>query len=163
MRAAVIVFPGTWSDNDCVWALEQCGIEARKLWHRDVTSFDRDELVVLPGGFSYGDYLRTGAIARFSPAMDAVYAHAEAGGLVIGICNGFQILCESQLLPGVLMRNESLQFRCQDSYLLPVNQTSPFTAHLDASRTYMVPVSHGEGRYVADPETVAMLEDTNRI
>ena len=163
MRAAVIVFPGTWSDNDCVWALEQCGIEARKLWHRDVTSFDRDELVVLPGGFSYSDYLRIGAIARFSPAMDAVYAHAEAGGLVIGICNGFQILCESQLLPGVLMRNESLQFRCQDSYLLPVNQTSPFTAHLDASRTYMVPVSHGEGRYVADPETVAMLEDTNRI
>lgn len=163
MRAAVVVFPGTWSDNDCVWALGTCGIEARKVWHRDVTSFEPDELVVLPGGFSYGDYLRTGAIARFSPAMDAVVAHAEAGGLVIGICNGFQILCESQLLPGVLMRNESLQFRCQDAYLLSANQTSPFTAHLDASRAYMVPVSHGEGRYVADAETVAMLEDTDRV
>jgi phosphoribosylformylglycinamidine synthase subunit PurQ / glutaminase len=157
MRAAVVVFPGTWSDNDCVWALQQVGIESRKIWHRDVVTFDRDELVVLPGGFSYGDYLRTGAIARFSPVMGA------AGGLVIGICNGFQILCESQLLPGVLMRNESLQFRCQDAYLAPVNQTSPFTAHLDAARAYMVPVSHGEGRYVADPETVALLEDTDRI
>lgn len=163
MRASVVVFPGTWSDNDCVWALGMCGIEARKVWHRDVTAFDRDELVVLPGGFSYGDYLRTGAIARFSPAMDAVYAHAEAGGLVIGICNGFQILCESHLLPGVLMRNESLEFRCQEAYLVPVNRTSPFTAHLEESRAYMVPVSHGEGRYVADPETVALLEDTNRI
>jgi len=163
MRAAVVVFPGTWSDGDCVWALERCGIEARKFWHRDVTSFDRDELVVLPGGFSYGDYLRCGAIARFSPAMDAVKAHADAGGLVIGICNGFQILCEAGLLPGVLMRNESLQFRCQDAYLVPVNRTSPFLSGLDASRGYLMPVSHGEGRYVADEATLAMLEDTGRV
>ena len=163
MRATVVVFPGTWSDNDCVWALGQCGIEARKAWHRDEVTFAPDELVVLPGGFSYGDYLRTGAIARFSPVMEQVARHAEAGGLVIGICNGFQILCESGLLPGVLMLNDSLQFRCQDAYLLPVNQTSPFTAHLDPSRTYLVPVSHGEGRYVADESTLAMLEDTDRV
>ncbi|MDA0815082.1 MAG: phosphoribosylformylglycinamidine synthase subunit PurQ [Chloroflexi bacterium] len=163
MRAAVVVFPGTWSDNDCVWALQTCGIEARKVWHRDVTAFDAEELVVLPGGFSYGDYLRCGAIAQFSPAMEAVVRHAEAGGLVIGICNGFQILCESHLLPGVLMRNDSLQFRCQDAYLVPENRTSPFTASLDPSRGYMIPVSHGEGRYVADEETVTMLESTGRI
>src|SRR5690606_33043072 len=123
MRATVVVFPGTWSDEDCVWALAQCGIASRKVWHREVTGFEPDELVVLPGGFSYGDYLRCGAIARFSPAMEAVKRHAEAGGLVIGICNGFQILCEAGLLPGVLMRNGSLQFRCQEAYLLPVNQT----------------------------------------
>ena len=95
--------------------------------------------------------------------MDAVKRHAEAGGLVIGICNGFQILCEAGLLPGVLMRNESLQFRCQDAYLVPVNRTSPFTSGLDASRGYMMPVSHGEGRYVADEATLAMLEDTGRV
>ncbi len=163
MRATVVVFPGTWSDNDCVWALGQCGIEARKVWHTDEVTFDRDELVVLPGGFSYGDYLRTGAIARFSPVMEAVARHAEAGGLVIGICNGFQILCESGLLPGVLMRNESLQFRCQDAYLVPVSQASPFTAHLEVGRGYLMPVSHGEGRYVADESTIAMLDDTDRV
>ncbi|MEX1022467.1 MAG: phosphoribosylformylglycinamidine synthase subunit PurQ, partial [Dehalococcoidia bacterium] len=163
MRAAVVVFPGTWSDDDCVWALGQCGIEARKVWHRDVTSFEADELVVLPGGFSYGDYLRVGAIATFSPAMAAVQRHAEGGGLVIGICNGFQILCEAGLLPGVLMRNESLQFRCQDAYLLPVNRTSPFTAHVDATRGHLMPVSHGDGRYFADEATLAMLEDADRI
>jgi len=163
MRAAVVVFPGTWSDGDCVWALAQCGIESRKVWHTDETAFEADELVVLPGGFSYGDYLRTGAIARFSPVMEAVARHAEAGGLVIGICNGFQILCEAGLLPGVLMRNDSLQFRCQDVYLVPVNQTSPFLAHIDPSRGYLMPVSHGEGRYVADEATLAMLEDTDRV
>jgi phosphoribosylformylglycinamidine synthase subunit PurQ / glutaminase len=163
MRAAVVVFPGTWSDADCVWALAQCGIESRKVWHTDETVFEADELVVLPGGFSYGDYLRTGAIARFSPVMEAVARHAEAGGLVIGICNGFQILCEAGLLPGVLMRNDSLQFRCQDAYLVPVNQTSPFLAHIDPSRGYLMPVSHGEGRYVADESTLAMLEDTDRV
>ncbi|MDP2327463.1 MAG: phosphoribosylformylglycinamidine synthase subunit PurQ [Dehalococcoidia bacterium] len=162
MRAAVLVFPGTWSDGDCVWALQQVGIESRRVWHRE-TEIAPDELVVLPGGFSYGDYLRCGAIARFSPIMAAVRRHAEAGGLVIGICNGFQILCEAGLLPGVLMRNESLQFRCQDSYIVPVNRTSPFTSGLDAGRGYMTPVSHGEGRYTADEATVRMLEDSDRI
>lgn len=162
MRAAVLVFPGTWSDNDCVWALSTVGIESRKVWHRE-TEIAPDELVVLPGGFSYGDYLRCGAIARFSPIMEAVRRHADAGGLVIGICNGFQILCEAGLLPGVLMRNESLQFRCQDVYCVPVNRTSPFLRDLDPARGYRFPVSHGEGRYVADPETLAMLESTGRV
>jgi phosphoribosylformylglycinamidine synthase I len=162
MRAAVVVFPGTWSDEDCVWALGQVGIESRKVWHRE-TQIAPDELVVLPGGFSYGDYLRCGAIARFSPIMAAVGRHAEAGGLVIGICNGFQILCEAGLLPGVLMRNESLQFRCQDAYLVPANRTSPFTRGLDPSRGYLMPVSHGEGRYIADEATLRMLDDTDRV
>jgi phosphoribosylformylglycinamidine synthase subunit PurQ / glutaminase len=161
MRAAVIVFPGTWSDNDCVWALQQVGIESRKVWHRE-SDIEPDELVVLPGGFSYGDYLRCGAIARFSPIMQSVRAHAEAGGLVIGICNGFQILCEAGLLPGVLMRNDSLQFRCQDTYLIGVNTTSPFTCEA-GGRPLNVPISHGEGRYVADEETLRLLEDTDRI
>jgi phosphoribosylformylglycinamidine synthase subunit PurQ / glutaminase len=162
MRAAVIVFPGTWSDNDCVWALSQVGIDARKVWHRE-THIEPDELVVLPGGFSYGDYLRCGAVARFSPIMQSVRAHAEAGGLVIGICNGFQILCEAGMLPGVLTRNESLQFRCQDTHLVAVNNTSPFTRDIESGRALRVPVSHGEGRYVADPGTLAMLEESGRV
>ena len=162
MRAAVIVFPGTWSDNDCVWSLRQVGIESRKVWHRE-TYIEPDELVVLPGGFSYGDYLRCGAVARFSPIMQSVQRHADAGGLVIGICNGFQVLCESGMLPGVLTRNESLQFRCQDTHLVAVNRTSPFTQGLDTRRALRIPVSHGEGRFVADEQTLAMLEDTGRV
>lgn len=162
MRAAVVVFPGTWSDGDCTWALAQVGVESRRVWHRE-THLDPDELVVLPGGFSYGDYLRTGAIARFSPIMRAVQEHADRGGPVIGICNGFQILCEAGLLPGVLMRNESLQFRCQDAYCVPVNRSSPFTRGLDPTRGYLMPVSHGEGRYYADEATLALLEDRDRV
>ena len=162
MRAAIVVFPGTWSDGDCEWALAQVGVESRRVWHRE-TELDRDELVVLPGGFSYGDYLRCGSIARFSPIMQAVQEHAAAGGLVIGICNGFQILCEAGLLPGVLMRNESLQFRCQDSLLLPENRTSPFTRELDPTRALRVPVSHGEGNYYADDATLDELEASGRV
>ena len=162
MRAAIVVFPGTWSDGDCEWALAQVGVESRRVWHRE-TELDRDELVVLPGGFSYGDYLRCGSIARFSPIMQAVQAHATAGGLVIGICNGFQVLCEAGLLPGVLMRNDSLQFRCQDSLLLPENRTSPFTRELDPTRPLRVPVSHGEGNYYADEATLDELEASGRV
>ena len=162
MRAAIVVFPGTWSDGDCEWALAQVGVESRRVWHRE-TELDRDELVVLPGGFSYGDYLRCGSIARFSPIMQAVQEHAAAGGLVIGICNGFQILCEAGLLPGVLMRNDSLQFRCQDSLLLPENRTSPFTRELDPTRALRVPVSHGEGNYYADDATLDELEASGRV
>ncbi|MPZ98397.1 MAG: phosphoribosylformylglycinamidine synthase subunit PurQ [Dehalococcoidia bacterium] len=162
MRAAVVVFPGTWSDGDCTWALERLGIETRRVWHRE-TEIHRDELVVLPGGFSYGDYLRCGAIARFSPVMGAVTEHAEGGGLVIGICNGFQILCEAGLLPGVLMRNDSLQFRCQENYLVVGDRTSPFTQGIEAGRALNVPISHGEGRYFADTATLDRLEDTDRV
>jgi len=162
MRAAIVVFPGTWSDGDCEWALAQVGVESRRVWHRE-TELNRDELVVLPGGFSYGDYLRCGSIARFSPIMQAVQRHAAAGGLVIGICNGFQILCEAGMLPGVLMRNDSLQFRCQDSLLLPENRTSPFTGELDPTRVLRVPVSHGEGNYYADEATLDELEASGRV
>ena len=162
MRAAVVVFPGTWSDADCVYALERAGIEARRVWHRE-TRIDPDELVVLPGGFSYGDYLRCGAIARFSPVMNAVQAHAAAGGLVIGICNGFQILCEAGLLPGVLMRNASLQLRCQEVHLTVESHASPFTQAIEAGRALSIPISHGEGNYFADAPTLDRLEDTGRI
>jgi len=162
MRAAIVVFPGTWSDGDCEWALAQVGVESRRVWHTE-TELHRDELVVLPGGFSYGDYLRCGSIARFSPIMGAVQAHAADGGLVIGICNGFQVLCEAGMLPGVLMRNDSLQFRCQDSLLLPENRTSPFTRDLDPTRPLRVPVSHGEGNYYADEATLDELEASGRI
>ncbi|MEE8422900.1 MAG: phosphoribosylformylglycinamidine synthase subunit PurQ [Dehalococcoidia bacterium] len=162
MRAAVIVFPGTWSDGDCIYALGRLGVETRRVWHRE-TEIAPDELVVLPGGFSYGDYLRCGSIARFSPVMAAVSDHARAGGLVIGICNGFQVLCEAGLLPGVLMRNDSLQFRCQDIDLLPAQHSSPFTAGIDAGRVLRMPVSHGEGNYYADDATLDMLEDAGRV
>ncbi len=157
MRAAIVFFPGTYSDGDCEWALAQLGVESRRVWHRE-TWLAPDELVVLPGGFAYGDYLRCGAIARFSPIMEAVTRHADAGGLVIGICNGFQVLCEAGLLPGVLMRNESIQFRCQDSLLLPENRSSPFTRGLDFERPLRVPVAHGEGNYYADEVTLDRLE-----
>ncbi len=162
MRAAVLVFPGTWSDSDCVYALEQVGVPSRRVWHRE-TRIDPDELVVLAGGFSYGDYLRCGAIARFSPIMSAVQAHAARGGLVIGICNGFQILCEAGMLPGVLMRNASLQFRCQDVHLRADSLASPFTQGLDPTRALRVPISHGEGNYFADDATLDRLEATGRV
>ena len=162
MRAAVVVFPGTWSDRDCVHALGTVGIESRRLWHRE-TRIEPDELVVLPGGFSYGDYLRCGAIARFSPVMAAVRRHADAGGLVIGICNGFQVLCEAGMLPGALMRNDSLLFRCQQIHLRPASAGSPFTRELDAERPLRMPISHGEGNYYADRETLDRLEAEERV
>ena len=134
MRFAVVVFPGTWSDHDCQHVLRDLlGQEADLVWHRE-SDLSRYDCVVLPGGFSYGDYLRTGAIARFSPVMEAVVRHAEAGKPVIGICNGFQILCEAGLLPGALMRNDSLQFRCEDVYLRVENTSTAFTQALHAGR-----------------------------
>ena len=163
MRFAVIVFPGTWSDRDCQFVLRDVlGQEADLVWHheRDLSSYD---CVVLPGGFSYGDYLRTGAIARFSPVMEAVTRHAEAGRPVFGICNGFQILCEAGLLPGVLMRNDSLQFRCEDVHLRVENVASPFTAFCRPGDVLRVPISHGEGRYYADEATLDGLEASGRV
>ena len=161
MKAAVVVFPGTWSDGDCTWALQNIGIDVRKVWHRE-SSFAKDELVVLPGGFSYGDYLRCGAIAQFSPVIEGVRSHAAKGGLVIGICNGFQILCESGLLPGALVRNKSLQFRCEDTYLLPGGD-SPFTKNISSNNALQIPISHGEGNYYADERTLNLLEEQDRI
>ncbi|MFA7297094.1 MAG: phosphoribosylformylglycinamidine synthase subunit PurQ [Dehalococcoidia bacterium] len=163
MHASVVVFPGTWSDGDCVHALGTVGIPATKVWHRETPEFPLDELVVIPGGFSYGDYLRCGAIARFSPVMESVIRHAEAGGLVIGICNGFQILCEAGLLPGVLMRNASLQFRCMPTHLVAANHDSPFTRGIEPGQALAVPISHGEGNYFADEATLDMLEAEGRV
>ena len=161
MKAAVVVCPGTWTDGDCTWALQNIGMDVRKVWHRE-SSFAKDELVVLPGGFSYGDYLRCGAIAQFSPVIEGVRSHAAKGGLVIGICNGFQILCESGLLPGALVRNKSLQFRCEDTYLLP-GSDSPFTKNISSNYALQIPISHGEGNYYADERTLNLLEEQDRI
>ena len=162
MRFGIAVFPGTWSDRDCAHAVELAGAEAVMLWHRD-TDLRGADCVILPGGFSYGDHLRCGAIARFSPLMDRVVDFARDGGLVWGICNGFQILCEAHLLPGALTRNASLQFRCEPSWLRVETTASPFTGACTAGEVLMVPVSHGEGRYVADPPTLDMLEREGRV
>ncbi len=124
MRFGVAVFPGTWSDRDCAHAVQLAGHEAVMLWHKDRDLHGVD-CVILPGGFSYGDYLRTGAVARFAPLMEAVQSFADSGGLVWGICNGFQILCEAHMLPGALVRNGSLQFRCEPSWLRVVGDASP--------------------------------------
>ena len=163
MRFAVVVFPGTWSDHDCQYVLRDLqGQDADLAWHREA-DLARYDCVVLPGGFSYGDHLRTGAIARFSPVMEAVVRHAEAGRPVIGICNGFQILCEAGLLPGVLMRNDSVQFRCEDVHLRVDNTSSMFTQLCSRGDVLRVPISHGEGRYFADDETLDELESSGRV
>jgi phosphoribosylformylglycinamidine synthase len=163
MRFAVVVFPGTWSDGDCYYVLDTLlGQEVDYVWHRerDLSGYD---CVVLPGGFSYGDYLRSGAIARFSPVMEAVAAHAQRGGLVYGICNGFQILCEAGLLPGVLRKNDSLQFRCQPVHLRTENAATVFTQKCRPAQVLTIPISHGDGSYYADAETLAMLEESGRV
>lgn len=163
MRFGVVVFPGTWSDVDCYHVLDEVlGQEVSYVWHKetDLSSYD---CVVLPGGFSYGDYLRCGAIARFSPVMEAVVEFAGRGGVVIGICNGFQVLCESGLLPGALMRNDSLEFRCQWVNLRVDNTDTPFTKKCGSGQVIRVPISHGEGRYYADDLTLRALEEEGRV
>jgi phosphoribosylformylglycinamidine synthase subunit PurQ / glutaminase len=163
MRWAVLVFPGTWSDHDCHHVLTNAlGQEADLVWHResDLSAYDA---IVLPGGFSYGDYLRCGAIARFSPVMDAVKSEAAAGKLVIGIFNGFQILCEAGLLPGILMRNNTTQFRCMPVNLRIETVATPFTSGGAEGQVIEVPISHGEGNYYADPETLARLNVEDRV
>lgn len=159
----VVVFPGTWSDRDCFYAVhDQLHQEARYIWHkeRDLSGLD---CVILPGGFSYGDHLRCGAVASLSPVMDEVREFAERGGFVIGICNGFQVLCESHMLPGALLRNASTQFRCMPTNLLVENTSTPFTTEVSPGSVLRVPISHGEGNYFADPETLARLEDSGRV
>jgi phosphoribosylformylglycinamidine synthase I len=163
MRFGVIVFPGTWSDTDCFHVLRDVlHQQVEYVWHRD-TDLSGFDCVVLPGGFSYGDYLRAGAIARFSPVMRAVEELAQEGKLVLGICNGFQILCESGLLPGVLMRNAHLQFRCQWVHLRVESASSPFSRSAREGQVLRVPISHGEGRYYADAATLAALESEGRV
>ena len=163
MRFGVVVFPGTWSDVDCYHVLDEVlGQEVNYVWHKD-TELSSYDCVVLPGGFSYGDYLRCGAIARFSPVMEAVVDFAARGGLVMGICNGFQVLCEAGLLPGALLRNDSLEFRCEWVNLRVDNSGSVFTGNCESGQRLRVPISHGEGRYYADEATLSTLDEEDRV
>jgi phosphoribosylformylglycinamidine synthase I len=163
MRFAIIRFPGTWSDRDCYHVLHDVlEQQADILWHRetDLTGYDA---VVLPGGFSYGDYLRCGAIARFSPVMEEVARFARAGRPVIGICNGLQVLCESGHLPGALIRNQSLQFRCEWTYLRREGGYTPWAGGLPDGDVIHIPISHGEGNYYADDTTLDQIEQGGRV
>jgi phosphoribosylformylglycinamidine synthase len=161
-RVAVVRFPGSNCDEDTLRAAARVGADAYYVWHRDADLRGAD-VVLIPGGFSYGDYLRCGAIARFSPVMNAVREHAEAGGAVLGICNGFQILCEAHLLPGALLRNARLTF-VSKPVLVSVEQTgTPFTSAYERGALLRLPVAHGDGRYVADPDTLAELEAEGRV
>lgn len=163
MRFGVTVFPGTNCEMDTYHALrEVAGVDAGYVWHqeRDLSGYDA---IILAGGFSYGDYLRTGAIARFSPVMESIAEYAARGGLVLGICNGFQILCEAGLLPGALQRNAHLQFRCSWSHLRVENAATPFTALCSPGQTLKIPVNHGDGNYFADPDTLAEMNRNNQV
>ena len=163
MRFGIVVFPGTWSDVDCHKAVTQdLPHQANYIWHKetDLTGYD---CIVLPGGFSYGDYLRTGAIAKFSPVMNSVTTFAARGGAVIGICNGFQILCESGLLPGVLRQNEKSTFKCDWVSLRTDNSNTIFSNTLETNQVINVPISHGEGNYYADEATLASMETSGQI
>jgi phosphoribosylformylglycinamidine synthase len=161
-RIGVLRFPGACDDRDALWALAALDAEAVFVWHTE-TELPGLDAVVLPGGFSYGDYLRCGAIARFAPAMEAVAAFAGDGGLVLGICNGFQILCEAGLLPGVLRRNESLSFVCRDVPLLVERTDTPFTSRCTEGERLTVPVKHGEGCWFADDALYDELERNRQI
>jgi phosphoribosylformylglycinamidine synthase len=164
MKSAVVVFPGINREHDMARALKLIsGRAPAMVWHADTALPQGTDLVVLPGGFSYGDYLRCGAIAARAPIMDAIRAHAAKGGLVLGVCNGFQILCETGLLPGVLMRNARLKFICREVYLRIERSDTPFTRRYNAGDVIRVPTAHGEGNFIADAETIARLEGEGRV
>jgi len=162
MNFAVLQFPASNCDQDAVHAAQLLGHSARLVWHKDTTLGNAD-IVIVPGGFSYGDYLRCGAIARFSPVIQAVKQFADNGGLVLGICNGFQVLTEAGLLPGALVRNRDLQFHCENVYLKTATTDSPFTNKIPAGKLLRVPIAHGEGCYFADEPTLATLKANNQI
>jgi phosphoribosylformylglycinamidine synthase I len=161
-RIAVVTFPGSLDDRDALRAVRAMGASPVSVWHRD-TDLGDAEAVILPGGFSYGDYLRTGAIARFAPVMRAVRDHAARGGPVLGICNGFQILCEAGLLPGALVRNRSLSFVCRWVHVRVETTATPVTAELSEGAVLPVPVKHGEGQYLAEADTLRRLEDEDGV
>jgi phosphoribosylformylglycinamidine synthase I len=161
-RIAVVVFPGSNDDRDAALALERLGAEPTLIWHAE-RELPPVGAVVLPGGFSYGDYLRCGAIARFAPVMEAVTGFAETGGLVLGICNGFQVLCEAGLLPGALRPNASLSFVCRDVRLRVERADTPFTGRAEAGQQLTIPIKHGEGCYFADPGLLAELEQNGQV
>ena len=163
MKAAVVTFPGSNCDRDLAVALEQAGADVQRVWHKDSALPERLDLVAVPGGFSYGDYLRCGAIAAHSPIAAALRAHAERGGYVLGICNGFQVLTELGLLPGALMRNAGLTFLCKPATLRVETTDSAFTAGYQAGQQISVPVAHHDGNYQIDAEGLAALRDQDRI
>jgi phosphoribosylformylglycinamidine synthase len=163
LKAGIVVFPGSNCDHDCYHVLKHViNIHTEFIWHEE-TNLKKFDLIVLPGGFSYGDYLRTGAVANFSPVMKAIKKHAHAGGLVIGICNGFQILLESGLLPGAMMRNRDLHFICKFVNLKVENIGTPFTAKYSPARLISMPIAHNEGNYYCDDTTLEELKKNNQI
>ncbi len=162
-KFGIVVFPGTWSDKDCYHAVNTIlGNQSIYIWHKE-TDLKNVDCLILPGGFSYGDYLRPGAIARFSPVMNEIIKFADSGKPVIGICNGFQILCEANLLPGILLPNNVMEFRCSNTHLKVQNNNSTFTNECNNNQILNIPISHGEGNYFADPDTISELENNNRI
>lgn len=163
MKFGIVIFPGSWSERDMHYAVaDVLGYQAEYVWHR-ATSLNNFDAILLPGGFSYGDHLRCGAIAAHSPVMAAVKDFAEDGGFVFGSCNGFQILCETGLLPGALIRNDHLEFRCEPGNLRVESSHTPFTSQYSDGDVVAMPISHGEGNYQADDETLAMLESEGRV
>jgi phosphoribosylformylglycinamidine synthase I len=162
-KIAVVTFLGSLDDHDAAWALAAMDAEAQLVWHAETELPQGTTAVVLPGGFSYGDYLRGGAIARFAPIMDAVIEFAATGGLVLGICNGFQILCEAGLLPGVLIRNSSLSFICRDVVLRVERTDTPFTSRCERGQRLRIPIKHGYGNFTGDDELLAELERKHQI
>jgi phosphoribosylformylglycinamidine synthase subunit PurQ / glutaminase len=163
MKFGVVVFPGSNCDDDMVYVLQNImGHETVKLWHKN-TDLEGCTHIVLPGGFSYGDYLRSGAIARFSPIMEKVIEHAAKGGFVFGVCNGFQILCEAGLLPGALLHNNSRKFICKNVYIKAENNHTAVTAKVPANKALKIPIAHGEGKYYADAETIKKLNSNGQI
>ncbi|NNE53288.1 MAG: phosphoribosylformylglycinamidine synthase subunit PurQ [Sulfitobacter sp.] len=163
MRAAVVVFPGSNCDRDLAVAFEAAGAEVEMVWHKDVALPEGVDVVGIPGGFSYGDYLRCGAIAAQSPIVKSVKAHAERGGYVLGICNGFQVLTETGLLPGALLRNAGLKYICKTVKLRVETSNSAFTAGYNAGDVISIPIAHHDGNYFADNDIVAQLQDEDRV
>ncbi|RJQ31762.1 MAG: phosphoribosylformylglycinamidine synthase subunit PurQ [Actinobacteria bacterium] len=162
MKFGVLVFPGSNCDTDCHWAVSELGQEVDYIWHHQ-TDFNGYDCLILPGGFSYGDFLRSGAIARFSPVMKKVKQYAQTGGLIIGICNGFQILLEAGLLPGAMKRNDSLKFICRHVNLKTENNQTSFTNKFTHGQVVSIPIAHNEGSYFADEATLKVLKENNQI
>jgi len=163
MKFGVVTFPGSNCDQDMIYVLSDLlQQEVVSLWHKD-TDLKGADMVILPGGFSYGDYLRSGAIAKFSPIMNEVINHANRGGYVLGVCNGFQILTESGLLPGALLHNTDRKFICKNVYITPATTNTPITSGLSTEEVYKIPIAHGEGRFYADEDTLAHLQDNEQI
>lgn len=163
MKVGVITFPGSNCDEDMVYTMETIlGQQVERLWHKE-HDLKGSELIVLPGGFSYGDYLRSGAIARFSPIMNEVVEHARKGGLVLGVCNGFQVLCEAGLLPGALLHNHNRKFICKNVHLLAQSERARITKGLDPVRPYTIPIAHAEGNYFAHADTLKSLDENDQV